>query len=147
MSDEFPFSEEEWQHVTSRTHSVMNADLQDQSELRKYHFSELVIFLDILRSRYGDHPVLLETQADFDSDGARQILLYYKAIEIAEEKNYPTLSIRLSLARLLIDEFHDYATANETLRSCRAAALVDADRRVIDQWTEMANICSTELTR
>ena len=56
-----------------------------------------------LRARYGCHPVLPETQADFADDNAEGIALYRRAPAVAEADRLPALNIRLSLAGLLLE--------------------------------------------
>ena len=49
-----------------------------------------------MRARHGEHPVLFETEADFEDDPLRQVDLYRAAVQVAEQHGLPTLSIRIS---------------------------------------------------
>ena len=40
---------------------------------------EMQTILEDLKSRYGNHPVLIETEADFSDDAIQQINLYEQA--------------------------------------------------------------------
>jgi hypothetical protein len=72
----FPFSESEWSRVAAATLAATNATLADDEVLSASHFVELQSVLTELRRVYGDHPVLLETEADFAAEGAERIALY-----------------------------------------------------------------------
>jgi hypothetical protein len=88
--------------------------------------------VDDLRARHGDHPVLLETAADYTADLPERAALYRRAVELAGAHGLPTLSIRLSFAPVLV-ELGDAVAALEELRACGGeAAGGSADAR--EQW-------------
>jgi hypothetical protein len=64
----FPFTESEWASVQEAALLVVNAALVEDPVLRASHVSGLFDVLVDLRVRHGEHPVLLETQADFAED-------------------------------------------------------------------------------
>lgn len=64
----FPFSQLEWQKVQDAVHYLVNASLMDDSVLTESLFTDLLAVLDELQTRYGDHPILQETAADFCDD-------------------------------------------------------------------------------
>lgn len=99
----WPFSELEWQAVRDAALPVINASLAGDAILEASHLGGLLDVLADLRARYGDHPVLLETEADFTEDDSESAALYQRAVGIAEANGIQTLSIRLSLARVLLD--------------------------------------------
>jgi hypothetical protein len=99
----FPFTNAEWDVVQRAALPLVNATFAEDDVLRASCFSELKEVLGELRSRHGNHPVLLETEADFTEDDAERAAIYRKAITIATEHELPTLTIRLSLARELLD--------------------------------------------
>ena len=72
----FPFSEAEWAAVREAALPVVNAALADDAVLQASHLVGLMEVLAGLRARYGDHPVLLETEADFTEDDAESAALY-----------------------------------------------------------------------
>jgi hypothetical protein len=99
----FPFTETEWAAVKDAALPVVNAGLTDDPTVRASHLVGLLDILAGLRARYGDHPVLLETEADFAEDDSERVSLYRRAASIAAAHGLATLSIRLSLARVLLD--------------------------------------------
>ena len=97
-------------------------------------FSELKAVLDGLRRSHGDHPTLIETEADFCDVPPLQVELYRRAIRLAEANDLPTLSIRLSLAAVLLDDFHDRAHAAQELRACKPELATGADKSQLEEW-------------
>lgn len=112
---EFPFTALEWSAVSDAALLVVNAELAGDALLRESHFVGLLEVLAGLRGRYGDHPVLLETEADFTEDDSKQIALYRRAIGIAAMHGMETLSIRQSLTQVLSDLGHSTEAASELL--------------------------------
>jgi len=66
----FPFSEAEWDAVLVASRAIVNAELAEDRILRQSAFVELPAVLAGLRDRYGDHPILVETEADFAPEDA-----------------------------------------------------------------------------
>lgn len=114
----FPFTEAEWATVREAALPVVNAGLADDPVLRASHLNGLLDVLAGLQARHGDHPALLETLADFAEDDAERIALYRRAAAIAAGHDLPTLSIRLSLARVLLDA-GEPGTALAELLACK----------------------------
>ena len=71
--------------------------------LRASHLISLLDVLAGLRARHGEHPVLLEMEADFAEDDFERVALYRRAASVAEAYGIQTLTIRLSLSRVLLD--------------------------------------------
>jgi hypothetical protein len=116
----FPFTEAEW-----AADPVLRASL-------------LVGLLDVLaelRARHGDHPVLLEAQADFTDDDGERVALYRRAVRVALTHGLPTLSIRLSLARVLLGAGQP-AAARVELRACAGEAHL-GDEAERSEWAEL----------
>lgn len=90
-----------------------------------------------LRGSYGDHPVLIETLADYLDDPARRQRLYRRAIRIAVKNNLPTWTIRLFYARLLLDDFHDGPKALVQLQRCEREITELADEYDKNSWKEL----------
>lgn len=132
----FPFTEAEWAAVREAALPVVNAGLADDLVLRSSHLIGLLDVLAGLRARHGDHPVLLETQADFAEDDADRIALYRRAAGIAEANGLPTLSIRLSLARVLLDDGEPEAALAELL-ACESE-LAEGDESERASWAGLA---------
>ncbi|CAN5328633.1 hypothetical protein BH11PLA2_BH11PLA2_01380 [soil metagenome] len=131
----FPFTKEEWNSVREAVLPVHNATLADDPIVRASHLIGLIEVLAGLRDVYGNHPVLLETEADFTEDEHDSITLYRQATDIASQHSLPTFSIRLSLAQVLFD-IGDPSAANQELLACEAELVA------CDEWekTEWANL-------
>lgn len=136
--DEFPFTESEWAAVSDATLSVVNAVLADDATLRASLYIRLLDVLNGLRVRYSDHPVLLETEADFANDEGVRVDLYRRAVSLATTHQLPTLSIRLSLARTLA-ELGRVTEAAAELSGC-IDELPDGDDADRASWSELAEI-------
>jgi hypothetical protein len=131
----FPFSEAEWVAVSEAALPVVNAGLAGDAVLRAEHLVGLLEVLAGLRARYGGHPALLETEADFAEDEEERAALYRRAVRLAVAHGLPTLSIRLSLARLLLDTGLREAARVELL-SCAGEARA-SDEPDQAAWAEM----------
>jgi hypothetical protein len=132
----FPFTDAEWAAVKDAALPVVNAGMAEDAVLRASHLVGLLDVLAGLRARYGDHPVLLETEADFVDDDAERVALYRRAAGLAVGHGLPTLSIRLSLARALLDLGRPSEAAAE-LSACERD-LPDGDDSDRAMWSELA---------
>jgi hypothetical protein len=137
----FPFTEEEWQAVADAALPLVNATFAGDDVLRDSLFLELAEILSGLRQRHGDHPVLLETLADYTDDDAERIRLYRQAIDIAVRHGIGTYTIRLSLALLLFDR-GEKAAARAELEACRDEIFADGDQSQRDWWECLRAECS-----
>jgi hypothetical protein len=134
--EEFPFTSDEWHRVTIATGAVLNATLTDDPTLRSSAFLGLQDVLAELRQIHGDHPVLLETEADFSDDATSRRALYLEAIQLATQHGHPTRSMRLALTVLLLSGFHDRAAAAAQLEACKQEfPLMDNDEK--QQWFKL----------
>ena len=133
--DAFPFTKAEWDAVGHAALPVVNAGLVDDDVLRASHLVGLLDVLAQLRARYGDHPVLLETEADFLEDHGERLRLYQQAVCNAVANGLPTLSIRLSLARLLL-EMGRRSAARDELFACEGE-VCEGDESERAQWAEL----------
>ena len=134
----FPFTEAEWEAVKDAALPVVNAGLADDPVPRASHLVGLLDVLARLRTRHGDHPVLLETQADFAEGDAERVALYRRAAGIASAHGLPTLSIRLSLAELLL-ELGRPVEAGDELVACQHE-LPNGDESDRASWAELATM-------
>jgi hypothetical protein len=142
--DIFPFTQADWQRVNAAANAVTNATLTDDAVLYASKYSELEAVLEDLRERYGDHPILLETQADFHDAPSLQLDLYRSAIRLAEQNALPTLTIRLSLASLLLEEFADPKQAKKDLAACHSELSRYANESEKNEWRELMSKCREE---
>lgn len=136
--DSFPFSQSEWTAVKEAARPVVNACLADDDVLNASHLVRLLEVLAGLRSRYGAHPILLETEADFTEDDLRRTKLYRRAATIADAHGLPTLSIRLSLVPLLLEAGNADAARSE-LQAC-AGEVHSADESDRRSWGDLVAV-------
>ncbi len=122
----FPFTDAEWDPLKPVAESVLVASRAGDDTLAASHRLQMLELLDGLRERYGDHPVLLETAADYTEDKAAAVPLYRQAAEVAGANGLPTLSIRTALAFALMT-ISDPAAALEELRTCGGEAATGSE--------------------
>jgi len=132
----FPFTKAEWIPVRETLLSLVNATLAEDDILRSSYLAEVLELLAALKERHGDHPVLLETEADFIDEEDARVELYRRAAGIATANVLSTLSIRLSLAQVLL-ELGRPAEAAVELTACEQE-LPDGDDSDRESWKEMA---------
>lgn len=135
--DPFPFTEAEWYSVAEAARTVVNATLAEDAILRASHFSDFQDVLAELRERYGDHPVLLETEADMTTDVAVQADLYRQAIDLANTHQLPTLSIRLSFAAVLLESLGQPEAARAELLACQGELTQSGDEGDRQTWERL----------
>lgn len=131
----FPFTKAEWAAVSDAALPVVNAALADDAILQASCLVGLLDVLARLRARHGDHPLLLETEADFVDDDEERLFLYQQAARTAVAFGLPTLSIRLSLAQLLLERGQRTAAREELLVCKREACEGDESDRT--SWAEL----------
>ncbi len=144
--EEFPFSQEDWKLVEQASWSIANATVIEDDILAAAGHAELEQVLAELTAKYGEHPILVETAADFEATDAARIELYEQALSMAEMHGLQTYTIVLSLARLLTEDFGQTATAHTRLMDCAAevATLADEDER--REWQELLDRCKPSPT-
>ena len=132
--EQFPFSAAEWRRVSKFTGLIAIATYLDDDVLAASHFASLQVVLDDLCKQHGEHPVLMETGADFTTDETASVRLY-PAVCLAGENQLPTLSIRLSLARILLDQQQAAEAAAELLAA--KFELESCDDYEGNEWREL----------
>ncbi len=138
--DAFPFTNDDWDRVKDVAHPVLEARLSDDDAVAESMFLSLQETLANLRRKYGDHPVLLETEADFCDDTQDSIVLYSRALTIARENALPIVSICLSFARVLIDDADDPTEANRVLMACHEEVYRNHDESDRTEYEELATL-------
>jgi hypothetical protein len=138
--DTFPFTNDDWLRVKAATYAIVNATLADDEVVAESLFTVLQDVLRELRCKYGDHPILLETEADFSNEPTDSIRLYAAALNIAKDNNLPTDSICLSYASALIDSERHLAEARVILESCRDQIYANADESNIALHVELMSL-------
>jgi hypothetical protein len=137
----FPFTFEEWSCVSEAARAVVNATFAKDEVLHASRLEELECALSDLQDKYGQHPVLLETEADFTREASKRIVLYEKAKQLALAGGCPTYSIQLSLVRVLLEERDDAERDLQELLACRAEVTSDADKSELREWQELHEEC------
>jgi hypothetical protein len=137
----FPFTEAEWESVREAAGAIVNAALAEDPILRASQFAELRAVLAGLRDRYGDHPLLLETEADFTADAPDRVALYERASRTAAAGGLPTLTIRLSLARVLLEDLGRPDAARVELLACRGELATVGDESDREEWASLLAAC------
>jgi hypothetical protein len=128
---------EEWQMVADAAWPHVSATWARDDAVRDSAFLTLQEVLHDLRAKYGDHPILLETEADFTHDEQEQLRLYRAAIAIANKHGLQTLTIRLSLASLLL-HIGPTEDAIAELSACKAE-LPDGDEYQRESWYDLVS--------
>ncbi len=113
----FPFTDAEWDRVKEAALPLVNATFAEDEVLRASSFMTLQAVLGELRARHGNHPLLIETEADFTEDNSERVRLYHRAVRAASSHCLATLTIRLSLARVLLESGQPNEAATE-LSAC-----------------------------
>jgi hypothetical protein len=135
VMEAFPFTEAEWAPVKAAALSILNAQTAGDEVLGASLRLDMLDLLAGLRERHGDHPVLLETVADYTDDDTERAVVYRQAADIAEANGLPTLSIRLFFARVLLD-LGQPGAARKELRACEGEAR-DVGGREQEEWVEL----------
>jgi hypothetical protein len=138
---EFPFSQSDWQRVENITARITEACLADDHIVQASLFEELQALLVELRNRYGEHPILIETEADFTDDPLRQMDLYRSAIHLAEINQLPTYTIHISFANILFHGFQNSNQAINELMACELEVSQRADQWEKQEWHELMKEC------
>ncbi len=132
----FPFTKSDWEKIRAPMFDVVDAGFADDDVLRASAFQKFVSVLDALRAKYGRHPVLLETEADFTDETPRAIALYRVAIDLALAHGLPAYAIRISLASRYLDEPTEPALALAELTACQAEVAHSGDEYDRQWWVE-----------
>lgn len=132
--DAWPFSEEDWESVEEAVIDLVNASGEEDDEVIAANLKNVFDLLEALAIKYGPHPVLYETKADILPNPAERVELYRQAIRLAESNALQTLTIRLSLAEVLIEDLGNFAAARKELEACKDE-LTEED---LDEWQALA---------
>ena len=141
----FPFSQSEWSRVSDLANVLTNAAHADDRVLHQVYFIELQEQLALLAEHYGEHPTLIETEADFTHVAVERVELYEKAKRFAIQNQLPTLTIRISLARVLLGDFQQPAKARIELLACEHELVPYGDEYYSKEWLATLAACA-ELT-
>ncbi|MEN8686261.1 MAG: hypothetical protein AB1Z51_11050 [Desulfuromonadales bacterium] len=132
--DAWPFRDEDWEAVEDAVVALVNASGEEADELIAAKLKNVFDLLEALAIKYGPHPILYETKADILPNPAERVELYRQAIRLAESNALQTLTIRLSLAEVLIKDLEDFTAARKELAACKSE-LTDED---LDEWNALA---------
>jgi hypothetical protein len=139
-----PLTTEDWAAIHRAARAVRSAHKARDPDRRAARFADLQAALGEVRMRRGDHPDLWETEADFTADPRAAADVYAKAERAAQGAGLPTLSIRLSLARLLLKELGCPGEAREALLACEGE-LPQANEKQAVAWDELLAACERTL--
>lgn len=145
--DAFPFSDDDWQEVIAATAAITSAVLADDEVLAAAQFVELQYLLEELARRYGPHPALIETEADFTTDAHERDALYLQAIQLSSQHGLQTWTMRLSRADVLLNRLHATAEAWRELQACQADVESKGDDDERATWQALVEQCRRELER
>jgi hypothetical protein len=137
----FPFTEADWSKVRETGWAIVNATLVNDDVLRESAFLDLQDLLADLSARYGEHPILLETEADFADDETERFRLYERAITLALANGLPTLSIRIALSKLFLEDLGQIASAERELLACESELATHGDDYDRLEWMELTARC------
>lgn len=143
-SEGFPFSEEDWFRISEAARAVVNAALAEDDSLHASHLEELRCVLADMADKYGAHPFLLETEGDFATDPSERIELYERAKQLATDGGWVTYSIRIALARVLLEEMNEPGRALQELLACRNEIMTCADQSERQEWEELRMECARQ---
>jgi hypothetical protein len=139
-----PLAPDELYAVRGAARAVSRAAQAGDVEGRTARFADLRAVLAEVRRRRGDHPVLWELEADFTSDPGAAADLYRRAETAAAEAGLPTLSVRLSLARLLLKELGCPGKARTALLACSEELPAATDKQAA-AWEQLLAACERHL--
>jgi len=111
----WPFDEEDWKEWEKISRRYLDAVFAEDCLVADAISLEMYEMLTEWEKKYGEQSWILEKKADFADDPGEKLELYVRALRVAVERNDATLTIRLWLAELLLDEFDDAATALQVL--------------------------------
>ncbi|MBL8829542.1 MAG: hypothetical protein JNM18_21365 [Planctomycetaceae bacterium] len=123
MQEEFPFLPEEWEMVRCAGSEIVNVTAMEDDLLHTIKLDALLDILAMLREKYDDHPVLLETEADFTEEAQRRIELYMRALDDSIRRGFPTYAIRLSLVDCLLEQAAESRAGTAESRATTELAL------------------------
>lgn len=139
--EEFPFTAEDWNLVNQAGWVLVQAtDIEDEI-LTAAAVAEMHAILAELTAKYGEHPVLLETAADYTDDPHERVGLYREARQLAVDNGLPSYTILISLAAVLIDDLSQPEAAREYLLKCQSEISALADDYEQQQWKELLAKC------
>jgi hypothetical protein len=140
----FPFSEADWGALGEALRAVLNATLAGDAVLRASHMEGLREVLASLRTQYGEHPILLETEADFTEEPLERVVLYQRARDLALACGWPTLTIRIALARVLLEDLERPREARDELLACQYELATDGEPSDHEDWSSLLAECDRQ---
>ncbi|MGJ8726617.1 MAG: hypothetical protein ACSHYB_18880 [Roseibacillus sp.] len=79
-------TQEAWSRVTEVACDIINASEAGDDFLVRVHTDKLMVVLDELQAKFGEHPEFYDTRADFLDDPNERMRLYRKALQLAESQ-------------------------------------------------------------
>jgi len=141
---DLPYTADEWDAIQWAAKAVTAAAHAGDPDGRAARFADLQSILAEVRQRHGDHPVLWELEADFNPVPRAAAELYVKAERASEAMGRSTVSVRLALARLLVEEMGQPEGAKLTLQSC-IDDLPSATEAQCAIWAQLLAECERQI--
>jgi hypothetical protein len=131
-------SDADWDRVKELAVAIVNAT-QDDEEAGEAETLALMSFLDELEVKYGPHPGILSTRADFLSDPDEAVRLLERAYALAVERKdaRSRLYIADTLAGTFIRELEDAEAGETWLRHVAEELKSTGDESDITSYEEL----------
>jgi hypothetical protein len=144
--DAWPISAEDFEEFESISRryaeAVMAGDWMVCDSLARETYETMVKW----EEKYGEHPFILEHKADFAEEPEEKRKLYTRALELAVANGLETITIRIWLARLLLEEFGDASSAMQMLSDGQHEVFeADQDEDWIRDYGELVEECRKRL--
>lgn len=78
----------DWDSVHETVCEFVNATLAEDDIIAESRNEALMVLFKSLKEKYGDHPSIIATEADFMDDDEQRLAIYKKALEIVKKMNY-----------------------------------------------------------
>jgi hypothetical protein len=135
--DPWPFHDEDWKAWEAISRRYVEAVFAEDYVIADSISREMYDKMIEMERKYGEHPWILEHKADFTENPEEKLALYWRALELAVKHRHSTLTIRMWLADLLLDEFDLPNEAMEVLTDGQHELFdVDQDKDWIRHYEE-----------
>ena len=126
---EFPCTLEEWDLVVDLSARMVN-DYYKRNPVEQEALRTILLnHVHGLRTKYGDHPAILETIADFTENESERVEYYNLACTAAAANSMPTIGIKNYLASSYTASGQVLAALNILMESGRELATSDDSTR------------------
>ena len=81
----YPITKEAWARVHQKACDIANASLMEDEIMGRVQTMGMKEVLDELEEKFGVHPAILATRADYVDDPAERLRLFTEALALARE--------------------------------------------------------------